>query len=110
MESSFQLTLEERRLQSCLHVLFVMTNLISVASEKPWLSALAVGGVVAAAGVTLVRALSNPKWQKVGTLDQLWLYPLKSGKGIPVYSAELQKMGMTAGIFQDRQFCVVSST
>lgn len=34
-------------------------------------------------------------WDKVGTVKELWLYPLKSGKGCPVDSCFFDTAGIT---------------
>lgn len=86
----------------------MFSKLVQIDCNKPWLWALAVTGITFAS-LSLWKQVTRPKWQRVGTLDQLWIYPLKSGKGISLCSANLQKMGLTAGLFKDRQFCIISS-
>ncbi len=51
---------------------------------------------------------SNKKWRRVGKVDRLTMFPLKSGAPVDVTgSASFMPMGMKAGTFRDREFCVV---
>jgi hypothetical protein len=68
-------------------------------------------GIVAAAGTAFWCQKTKEKkiWRKVGKVDQLWNYPLKSGKGISVTSGDFCKMGLRSGPFKDRIFAVIHS-
>lgn len=73
---------------------------------------LLLGGISVAAAIwgtvwAVRHYRSSKRWKRVGKVDELWLYPLKSGKGKSVTAAEFQRLGMKAGIFRDRSFCIV---
>lgn len=40
--------------------------------------------------------------QQVGTVAQLWIYPVKSCKGVPVSAAECTALGLRSGHLRDR--------
>ena len=48
------------------------------------------------------------KWAKVGKVDQLTVYPIKSAKGIDTLSADFKHLGIKAGMFRDRTFCIIN--
>ena len=66
----------------------------------------ALGGL-GAAYLAYDKYRESSKWQKVGSVDKLIVYPLKSGRGNDVLSARFESMGMRAAVFRDRTFCVV---
>ncbi len=69
---------------------------------KPWVAAAAAASVAAAAAIHLRRRQS--KWVRVGTVDELCVYPIKGGvvKSVPV--ADFGAMGVRAGVYRDRTF------
>uniref|UniRef100_A0A8I5P2X9 H2.0 like homeobox n=1 Tax=Papio anubis TaxID=9555 RepID=A0A8I5P2X9_PAPAN len=46
--------------------------------------------------------------QQVGTVAQLWIYPVKSCKGVPVSEAECTAMGLRSGNLRDRFWLVIN--
>lgn len=69
-------------------------------------------GVAAALGLAAM-ALGTVAWlrahprrqqrlQQVGTVAQLWIYPIKSCKGVSVREAECTAMGLRCGHLRDR--------
>ena len=47
------------------------------------------------------------KWVKVGKVDRLTVYPIKSAKGVDTLSADFKRLGIKAGVYRDRTFCIV---
>ena len=47
------------------------------------------------------------RWKTVGTIDKIYIYPLKSGKAKEVPMADFGPMGIKAGPFVDRSFMVI---
>ncbi|KAL4828997.1 hypothetical protein H8958_019548 [Nasalis larvatus] len=45
--------------------------------------------------------------QQVGTVAKLWIYPVKSCKGVPVSEAECTAMGLRSGNLRDRFWLVI---
>ena len=48
------------------------------------------------------------KWEKIGTIDKLYVIALKGGKAREIYSADFGWKGLRAGYFVDRSFMLVS--
>ncbi|XP_053460206.1 mitochondrial amidoxime-reducing component 1 isoform X7 [Nycticebus coucang] len=48
------------------------------------------------------RSRRRRRLQQVGAVAQLWIYPVKSCKGVPVSSAECTAMGLRSGHLRDR--------
>ncbi|CAB4055839.1 unnamed protein product [Lepeophtheirus salmonis] len=48
-------------------------------------------------------------WNQIGVLDRIYIYPLKSGKGLPVQKAKVDKYGLTHQENEDRRFVLVDS-
>ncbi|XP_040583330.1 mitochondrial amidoxime-reducing component 1 [Lepeophtheirus salmonis] len=48
-------------------------------------------------------------WNHIGVLDRIYIYPLKSGKGLPVQKAKVDKYGLTHQENEDRRFVLVDS-
>jgi len=46
-------------------------------------------------------------WVKVGTLDEIFIFPFKGGKAISVPTAFMSFIGARAGPFLDRAFMVI---
>nr|XP_017502831.2 mitochondrial amidoxime-reducing component 1 isoform X1 [Manis javanica] len=46
--------------------------------------------------------------QQVGTVAQLWIYPVKSCKGVPVSAAECTALGLRSGHLRDRFWLVIN--
>ena len=49
------------------------------------------------------------KWEKIGTIDKLYVIALKGGKAREIYSADFGWKGLKAGYFVDRSFMLVSN-
>lgn len=75
-------------------------------------------GVAAALGLAAM-ALGTVAWlrahprrqqrlQQVGTVAQLWIYPIKSCKGVSVREAECTAMGLRCGHLRDRFWLVIN--
>ena len=47
-------------------------------------------------------------WKEVGTVEEVFVYPVKSMRGISVQSATVGKYGLSSGKNVDRQFMIVS--
>nr|XP_020459894.1 mitochondrial amidoxime-reducing component 1-like [Monopterus albus] len=74
-------------------------------------AAILIGGAgVAALGLGLgYKYLRKPeKVVRVGVVSQLLLYPLKSGRAVPVVLAQCQKLGLSFGEVRDRHWLVVT--
>ncbi|XP_066094103.1 mitochondrial amidoxime reducing component 2 isoform X4 [Saccopteryx bilineata] len=75
-----------------------------------WLG-VAVTGLAAVALGTVVWRRARPRrrrrLQQVGTVAQLWIFPIKSCKGVAVSEAECTNMGLRSGHLRDRFWLVV---
>ncbi|KAG0724910.1 Mitochondrial amidoxime-reducing component 1 [Chionoecetes opilio] len=49
------------------------------------------------------------KWEEVGEVSELVIYPLKSGRGVKVTEAEATRYGLARDLLEDRSFVVVTS-
>ena len=47
------------------------------------------------------------KWVHVGYLDEIFIFPIKGGKGKSVTSAYLGPLGLKSGLLRDREFMIV---
>ncbi|XP_004439730.2 PREDICTED: mitochondrial amidoxime-reducing component 1, partial [Ceratotherium simum simum] len=54
------------------------------------------------------RPRRRGRLQQVGTVAQLWIYPVKSCKGVPVSAAECTAMGLRSGHLRDRFWLVIN--
>nr|XP_034492072.1 mitochondrial amidoxime-reducing component 1 isoform X2 [Marmota flaviventris] len=76
------------------------------AQPRPWLSVAALGlATMVALGAVAwrrVRPRKRRPLQQVGTVAQLWIYPIKSCKGMSVSDAECTAMGLRCGHLRDR--------
>ncbi|XP_072503893.1 mitochondrial amidoxime reducing component 2 [Notamacropus eugenii] len=92
---------------------------ISAQSRAAWLGA-AVLGLAAAAALGAAawstgagqrkrgrRRRGQRQLQQVGTVAQLWIYPIKSCKGVLVDEAECTEMGLRSGNLRDRFWLVI---
>ena len=50
---------------------------------------------------------SDPRWQKAGKIQNLYIYPVKSLHALSVKSANIEKHGLRFGDCQDRQFAIL---
>ncbi|XP_004375975.1 mitochondrial amidoxime-reducing component 1 [Trichechus manatus latirostris] len=76
-----------------------------------WLGVAALGLAAAALGVVAwrrARPRRPRRLQQVGTVAQLWIYPVKSCKGVSVSAAECTAMGLRSGHLRDRFWLVIS--
>lgn len=74
-------------------------------NQRPLLCGLTLAGC-AAGGLAAYHVLSARKWKKVGKVDKLYCFPLKSGKAKVCNSLAFEEIGPRAGPFQDRTFCL----
>ncbi|XP_040594987.1 LOW QUALITY PROTEIN: mitochondrial amidoxime-reducing component 1 [Mesocricetus auratus] len=75
-----------------------------------WLGVAALGLAVALGTVAWrrVRPRRRRRLQQVGTVAQLWIYPVKSCKGVSVSEAECTAMGLRCGPLRDRFWLVIN--
>ncbi|KAM5238900.1 mitochondrial amidoxime reducing component 2 isoform 1-T1 [Ctenodactylus gundi] len=82
-------------------------------SRPAWLGVAALGLAAVALGAVAWRR-TRPRrvrrLQQVGTVAQLWIYPVKSCKGVPVQAAECTALGMRWGHLRDRFWLVIDQT
>uniref|UniRef100_A0A2K5ESI2 Mitochondrial amidoxime reducing component 1 n=1 Tax=Aotus nancymaae TaxID=37293 RepID=A0A2K5ESI2_AOTNA len=84
-----------------------------LARPRPgWLRVAALGLASVALGAVAWRgAWPRRRWQRlqqVGTVAQLWIYPVKSCKGVPVSEAECTALGLHSGNLRDRFWLVIN--
>ena len=58
-------------------------------------------------GAYYLYKTKRPKWTLVGYLDEIFVFPIKGAKGIPVNSAYMGPLGLKCGKFRDREFMLV---
>ncbi|XP_062066363.1 mitochondrial amidoxime reducing component 2 [Lepus europaeus] len=79
-------------------------------SRPGWLGVAALGLAAVALGAVAwrrARPRRRRQLQQVGTVAQLWIYPVKSCKGVPVSTAECTAMGLRSGHLRDRFWLVI---
>jgi hypothetical protein len=54
--------------------------------------------------------ISDEYWTAVGKVEELFIYPVKSMRGVSVQSADVGKHGLSWGNTVDRQFVIVTET
>uniref|UniRef100_M3XXY8 Mitochondrial amidoxime reducing component 1 n=1 Tax=Mustela putorius furo TaxID=9669 RepID=M3XXY8_MUSPF len=81
--------------------------------QAPW-SRVAGGRALGLAAVALgtvawrrARCRRRRRLRQVGTVTQLWIYPVKSCKGVPVSAAECTALGLRCGHLRDRSIFIV---
>lgn len=75
-----------------------------------WLGVAALGLAAVALGTVawrLARPRRRRQLQQVGTVSKVWIYPIKSCKGVPVSETECTDMGLRCGKVRDRFWMVV---
>lgn len=73
--------------------------------RSTWLGVAALGLAAVALGTVAwrrARPRRRRRLQQVGTVAQLWIYPIKSCKGLSVSEAECTAMGLRYGHLRDR--------
>lgn len=79
-------------------------------SRPAWLGVAALGLAAVALGTVAWRH-ARPKrprrLQRVGTVSELWIYPVKSCKGLSVSEAQCTAMGLRCGHLRDRFWLVI---
>uniref|UniRef100_A0A480LA85 Mitochondrial amidoxime-reducing component 1 n=2 Tax=Sus scrofa TaxID=9823 RepID=A0A480LA85_PIG len=81
---------------------------------RPGLGLAALGLAAAALGAVAWsrarprRRRRRRRLQQVGTVSQLWIYPVKSCKGVPVSEAECTALGLRRGHLRDRFWLVIN--
>lgn len=81
------------------------TPLLPAQSRSKWLGVAALGLAAVALGAVAwrhARPRRRRRLQQVGTVAQLWIYPVKSCKGVAVNAAECTLMGLRSGHLRDR--------
>ncbi|XP_012911018.2 mitochondrial amidoxime reducing component 2 [Mustela lutreola] len=79
-------------------------------SRPAWLGAAALGLAAVALGTVAwrrARCRRRRRLRQVGTVAQLWIYPVKSCKGVPVSAAECTALGLRCGHLRDRFWLVI---
>ncbi|XP_072615666.1 mitochondrial amidoxime reducing component 2 isoform X2 [Vulpes vulpes] len=79
-------------------------------SRPAWLAGAALGLAAAALGTVAwrrARSRRRGRLQQVGTVAQLWIYPVKSCKGVRVSAAECTALGLRCGHLRDRFWLVI---
>ncbi|XP_073892912.1 mitochondrial amidoxime reducing component 2 isoform X2 [Macaca fascicularis] len=81
------------------------------AQARPrWLGVAVLGLAAVALGAVAWRRAwprRRRRLQQVGTVAKLWIYPVKSCKGVPVSEAECTAMGLRSGNLRDRFWLVI---
>uniref|UniRef100_A0A8C8ZRC7 Mitochondrial amidoxime reducing component 2 n=1 Tax=Prolemur simus TaxID=1328070 RepID=A0A8C8ZRC7_PROSS len=89
----------------------VLARLGLPAQPRPgWLGLAALGLAAVALGAVAWhrgRPRRRGRLQQVGTVAKLWIYPVKSCKGVPVSTAECTAMGLRSGHLRDRFWLVI---
>jgi len=49
------------------------------------------------------------RWRRVGRVERITIFPLKSGRAVNVTSATFTPLGLKCGLLRDRSFCVVNA-
>uniref|UniRef100_A0A8D1NER5 Mitochondrial amidoxime reducing component 2 n=2 Tax=Sus scrofa TaxID=9823 RepID=A0A8D1NER5_PIG len=83
---------------------------LSAPSRPRWLGVAALGLAAVALGAVAWRRAwprRRRRLQQVGTVARLWLYPVKSCKGVPVSEAECTALGLRCGHVRDRFWTVI---
>ncbi|CAO2638757.1 Mitochondrial amidoxime-reducing component 1 [Lemmus lemmus] len=79
--------------------------------RSTWLGIAALGLAAVALGTVAwrrTRPRRRRRLQQVGMVSQLWIYPIKSGKGVSVREAECTAMGLCCGHLRDRFWLVIN--
>ncbi|XP_031193598.1 mitochondrial amidoxime-reducing component 1 isoform X2 [Mastomys coucha] len=79
--------------------------------RSTWFGVAALGLAAVALGTVAwrrVRPRRRGRLQQVGTVAQLWIYPIKSCKGVSVSEAECTDMGLRCGHLRDRFWLVIN--
>uniref|UniRef100_A0A8C0SR85 Mitochondrial amidoxime reducing component 1 n=5 Tax=Canis lupus TaxID=9612 RepID=A0A8C0SR85_CANLF len=80
-------------------------------SRPAWLAGAALGLAAAALGTVAwrrARSRRRGRLRQVGTVAQLWIYPVKSCKGVRVSAAECTALGLRCGHLRDRFWLVIN--
>ncbi|KAM5302291.1 mitochondrial amidoxime reducing component 2-like isoform 5-T6 [Glossophaga mutica] len=75
-----------------------------------WLGAAALGLTAVVLGTVVWRRTGSRRrrrLQRVGTVARLWIYPVKSCKGVAVSEAECTALGLRSGNLRDRFWLVI---
>lgn len=79
--------------------------------RSTWLGVATLGLVAVALGTVAwrrARPRRRRRLQQVGMVAQLWIYPIKSCKGVSVSEAECTAMGLRCGHLRDRFWLVIN--
>lgn len=78
--------------------------------RSTWLGVAALGLAAVALGTVVwrqARPRRRRRLQQVGTVSELWIYPVKSCKGVPVSEAQCTALGLCSGDLRDRFWLVI---
>lgn len=78
--------------------------------RSAWLGVAALGLAAVALGTVVwrhARPRRRRRLQQVGTVSELWIYPVKSCKGVSVSEAQCTAMGLRSGYLRDRFWLVI---
>ncbi|XP_006869777.1 PREDICTED: MOSC domain-containing protein 1, mitochondrial [Chrysochloris asiatica] len=84
---------------------------LSAQPRPGWLGVAALGLAAVALGAVAWRrgrSKRRRRLQQVGTVAQLWIYPVKSCKGVLVNEAECTALGLRSGHLRDRFWLVIN--
>lgn len=55
-----------------------------------------------------MEKLKNVKWERVGRISKIWLYPVKSCCAVSLQTAQAETLGLTDGHMRDRSFMIAT--
>ncbi len=84
----------------------VISSLLKSWGSKSFLAIAVVGSLGGCAW--LIWRSRGKKWVKVGTVDKLYLFPLKGCRANDLPMAEFDKLAMKAGPLTDRNFMLMN--
>ena len=82
----------------------LFSDVSSDLSQRPLIYGLALAGCLS--GAFAYKQGTVRKWKKVGKVDKLYCFPMKSGKAKDCTSLAFEEIGPRAGPFKDRTFCL----
>ncbi len=83
------------------------SNFLTFENQRKWSLFILMTLGISLAGLTWFWESRKQKWIKVGHVDKLYVYPMKSGRAKDVPMADFAPMGITSGPFVDRSFMVI---
>jgi len=74
--------------------------------DRSTIGKVAIGLGVGVGAYLIYRKWHQYRWVEVGRISEIWIYPIKSCKGISVEEAECLGLGLKNGEYFDRRFCI----